>query len=139
MASVTLSFAINKHMQLDPGRMTMTMLRYKIPLVFIILSTILLFLGSACTPMPDGNPDDGERWFRMNRCNGCHGEKGSGGIGPNGAKGPVIAGLKLSYRQFKNQLRSPNSAIMPTFEANQLSDKDAADIYLWLQTLNKKS
>lgn len=77
--------------------------------------------------MPEGNPDDGERWFRMNRCNGCHGEKGTGG------KGPVIAGLKLSYRQFHRKLRKRHSPIMPVFEASLLSDKDAADIYLWLQ------
>lgn len=96
---------------------------------FAALAITLLFLGSACSKMPEGNPQDGERWFRMNRCNGCHGEKGTGG------KGPMIAGLKLSYRKFLHQLRKPDSAIMPPFETNQLSDKDAADIYIWLQTL----
>ena len=105
---------------------------YRNPLLLIALLAVLLFFCSGCSSMPDGNPEDGERWFRMNRCNGCHGEKGTGG------KGPVIAGLKLSYRQFKHQLRASNSPIMPVFEQNLLSDKDAADIYLWLQTQNKK-
>ena len=105
---------------------------HRIPLLIMVLSTALLYFVSGCSSMPEGNPDDGERWFRMNRCNGCHGEKGTGG------KGPVIAGLKLSYRQFKHQLRAPNSPIMPVFEQKLLSDKDAADIYLWLQSLNNK-
>lgn len=100
-------------------------------LVLIAVTSLLPYLVSACTPMPEGNPQNGERWFRMNRCNGCHGEKGTGG------KGPVIAGLRLSYGKFLNKLRKPDSAIMPTFDANLLSDKDAADIYVWLQTQQK--
>ena len=100
--------------------------------LLLSVSVVLLFLCSACSSMPEGNPDDGERWFRMNRCNGCHGEKGTGG------RGPVIAGLKLSYRQFRHKLREPKSAIMPTFEQARLSDKDAADIFLWLQAQDHK-
>lgn len=98
----------------------------------LIPAISFLVLTSACTPIPEGNPENGERWFRMNRCNGCHGEKGIGG------KGPQIAGLQLSYRRFINKVRKPNSAIMPTFPKEQLSNNDAADIYLWLQNLNKQ-
>lgn len=88
--------------------------------------------------MPQGNPENGERWFRMNRCNGCHGEKGIGGKGI-GKKGPVIAGLDLSYRQFIHKLRHPDSAIMPVFKPERVSDSDAADIFLWLKTLKKNT
>ena len=102
------------------------------PVKLISIFTVTLLLLSACTSMPEGNPADGERWFRMNRCNGCHGEKGIGGKGI-GEQGPTIAGLKLSYREFLSQLRAPNSAIMPPFEEQILPDKDAADIYLWLK------
>jgi mono/diheme cytochrome c family protein len=102
---------------------------FSVPLLFMAISA-MLFIAQACTSMPKGNPDDGERWYRMNRCNGCHGEQGVGG------KGPVIAGLDLSYRQFKRKLRKPDSAVMPTFAATALSDKDAADIYLWLRARN---
>ena len=105
---------------------------HRVPLLLMVLSAALLLFVSGCSSMPEGNPDDGERWFRMNRCNGCHGEKGTGG------KGPVIAGLKLSYRQFKHKLRAPNSPVMPVFEQKLLSDKDAADIYLWLQSQKQK-
>ena len=101
-------------------------------ILYVKIGAILLLLGSACTSMPEGNAENGERWFRMNRCNGCHGEKGTGG------RGPVIAGLQLSYRQFISKLRAPNSAIMPPFEPNRLSNEDAADIYLWLR-LQKKN
>lgn len=105
-------------------------------LLMIQMTTLLLFAVS-CTQMPEGNPEDGERWFRMNRCNGCHGEKGSGGIGPHGAKGPVIAGLKLNYRKFIHKLRNPDSAVMPSFSETRVSDKDAADIFLWLKQQKK--
>ncbi|MCL7489027.1 MAG: cytochrome c [Desulfobulbaceae bacterium] len=91
------------------------------------IAAAILFIGSSCTSVPDGNPDNGERWYRMNRCNGCHGEKGKGG------KAPAIAGLSFSYRQFIRKIRKPDSAIMPAFSSNLLSDADAADIYLWLQ------
>ena len=95
-------------------------------LLFAILFLLLPF-WTACTTMPEGNAGNGERWFRMNRCNGCHGEKGVGG------KGPVIAGLDLNYGKFIKKLRTPNSAIMPSFNKEQVSDTDAADMYLWLK------
>ena len=101
--------------------------KQKISLLLKIFALSLLTIQTACNSLPEGDPQNGERWFRMNRCNGCHGEKGSGG------KGPVIAGLNLSYRKFLRKLRSPNSAIMPVFEEKNLLDQDAADIYLWLQ------
>ena len=130
-------FKMNNAYQNKPDTI-MDMLHKKVHSPLIVLAILFsLFISSACTPMPEGNAGNGERWFRMNRCNGCHGEKGSGGIGPNGAKGPVIAGLELNYGRFLRQLRNPNSAIMPSFSENQLSDKDAADIFLWLKDQKK--
>lgn len=109
------------------------MMKKSYPLILLHLYIALtLFVVSACTSMPEGNPQNGERWFRMNRCNGCHGEKGVGGKGVGG-KGPAIAGLDLSYRKFLHKIRTPDSAIMPAFEEKSISDQDAADIYLWLQ------
>ena len=101
-------------------------------IIILAMATFFVILTSSCTKMPDANPEDGERWFRMNRCNGCHGEKGIGGKGI-GEQGPVIAGLQLSYRKFLKQVRNPNSAIMPAFSETQLSDKEAADMYIWLK------
>ena len=99
---------------------------------WFITVTCALLMASSCNQMPQGNAENGERWFRLNRCNGCHGEKGIGGKGL-GAKAPALAGLSLNYRKFINKIRSPNSEIMPAFDPKRLSDQDAADIYLWLQ------
>ena len=96
------------------------------------IALVLFAAGSACSQMPQGNPDNGERWYRLNRCNGCHGEKGIGGKGV-GTKGPPLAGLTLSSKQFIKKIRTPNSGIMPAYEAERLSDQDTADIYAWLK------
>jgi len=104
--------------------------------LLFLAAAIIFLLPAACGKMPEGNPEYGERWFRMNRCNGCHGEKGVGGKGI-GEQGPAIAGLRLSYRQFISQLRDPQSAIMPVFGPERVSEQDAADIYLWLKSLEK--
>ncbi|GAB4346607.1 MAG: hypothetical protein Kow0089_24030 [Desulfobulbaceae bacterium] len=102
-------------------------------MVFLLLLAVAILLPTAaCTSMPDGNAANGERWFRLNRCNGCHGERGTGG------RGPTLAGLDLSYRRFIGKLRNPKSAVMPTFGEERLSDSDAADIYLWLRSLENK-
>ena len=95
-----------------------------LPCLLIILSLIL----HACTNTPQGNPAEGKRWYSLHRCNGCHGEGGSGG------KGPLLAGTELGFRRFLGKLRTPNSTIMPAFASEQLSDQDAADIYLWLRS-----
>lgn len=98
-----------------------------IPLFLLILIATCFPLVPACSSPPQGKAEDGIRWFRLNRCNGCHGEGGNGG------RGPVLASTDLSFRKFINKLRAPNSAIMPTFDRETLSDQDAADIYAWLR------
>jgi mono/diheme cytochrome c family protein len=105
------------------------------PRPYLIVLLLLLFIITcalvACTGTPQGNAADGKRWYSLHRCNGCHGESGGGG------KGPVLAGTDLSFRRFVGKLRAPNSEIMPTFTRKQLPDQDAADIYLWLQTIKR--
>jgi len=98
----------------------------------LLLVIIFLCLAGGCTRMPEGNPANGARWFKLYRCVGCHGENGSGG------KGPVIAGTSLSFYRFLHKLRSPNSAIMPVFDKHRLPEKDAGEIYLWLQKQNNQ-
>ena len=101
-------------------------------LFFCISTAIFTFVS--CSTMPEGNPDKGERWYRLNRCNGCHGEKGIGGKGI-GTKGPSLAGFQLSYGKFIKKVRTPNSGIMPEYTPEILPDQDAADIYSWLKQL----
>lgn len=96
--------------------------------LILLLLIILFFAPAACTGAPQGNAVDGKRWYSLHRCNGCHGEEGGG------RKGPVLAGTDLGYRRFLGKLRNPKSAVMPAFTREQLSDQDAADIYLWLQS-----
>lgn len=100
--------------------------------ILLSAALYLLLILPACNSMPEGNPGNGIRWFRLNRCNGCHGEGGRGG------RGPVLAATKLSFHRFLAKVRDPKSAIMPTFNPETLSDNDAADIYLWLHSLEKK-
>ena len=94
----------------------------------LLLLVIFALALAACCGAPQGTAADGGRWFGLNHCNGCHGEEGSGG------RGPAIAGTGLSFHRFLGKLRSPESMVMPPFPAEKVSDQDAADIYLWLQT-----
>lgn len=98
--------------------------------LLLLAASALLFLA-ACKTMPQGNVEDGIRWFKLNRCIGCHGEGGTGG------KAPPIASTSLSFRKFLSKLRAPHSSVMPTFQEERLSDQDAADIYSWLQEQKK--
>ena len=95
-------------------------------LCLLLSIAYILILITDCNRMPEGNAADGERWFKLNRCDGCHGKNGSGG------KGPVIAATSLGFYRFLRKLRSPKSASMPAFTSQELSDKDAGEIYLWL-------
>lgn len=98
--------------------------RFLFPLFLLPLFLLL----PACSTMPQGNAADGERWYRLYRCNGCHGENGTGG------RGPVLAETALRFGPFLRKIRSPGSTIMPAYDPQQLPDKDAADIYLWLRS-----
>jgi len=101
---------------------------------WIIPFVLVLFAASACSQMPQGNPEDGERWYSLNRCNGCHGENGIGEKGI-GLKGPPLAATSLTYRQYIKKVRTPNSGVMPAYDSKRLSDQDAADIYTWLKQI----
>ena len=93
-------------------------------LVFLMGSCLFLF---SCTAAPEGNSSDGKRWFAMQHCDSCHGEDGQGG------KAPRIQQTELSYRELLSKVRKPKSAIMPSFPAERLSDKEVADIFSYLQ------
>lgn len=94
---------------------------------------VLLFLTSSALlsgcSSPEGNADNGKRWYRMHNCFGCHGENGNDGKGPN------IAGLEMSYRDFVHRLRNAETAIMPAFAKETINDQDSADILAFLKSL----
>ena len=98
--------------------------------VFLFLLSLTIFiLISGCTT-PEGNPEDGKRWYIMHTCYACHGEDGKGRGG-----GPAITGLDMSYRSFVKRLRHSETAIMPAYGADKISDQDAADILAYLNSV----
>jgi mono/diheme cytochrome c family protein len=75
---------------------------------------------------------NGQRIYLADGCFECHGRAGQGGafLGP----APAIARVEMPAESFVAFLRdAPND--MPTYSASVLSDKEATDIYAFLQSL----
>ncbi len=102
------------------NKLTISLLMFS----FFGLGTLLIGCSS-----PQGTPEDGMRWYTMHNCFACHGKKGNDG------KAPQITGLDMSYRSFLKRLRQAETAIMPEYSKEQISDQDAADILAWLTSL----
>jgi mono/diheme cytochrome c family protein len=81
---------------------------------------------------PRGDAANGQRIYLADGCFTCHGRSGQGGnyYGTT----PTLAKTQLPFEGFKQQLRDP-VRVMPPYTEAVLSDKDAADIYAFLQTL----
>jgi mono/diheme cytochrome c family protein len=81
---------------------------------------------------PQGDAANGKRIFLADGCFTCHGRSGQGGAynGP----APILAHTILPFDGFKGQLRNPAND-MPAYSDAVLSDKDIADIYAFVQTL----
>ncbi len=81
---------------------------------------------------PTGDPANGKRLYLADGCFECHGRAGQGG-NFNYAT-PALAQIALPVDSFIAFLReAPND--MPSFSSTVLSDKDAADIHAFLQSL----
>jgi mono/diheme cytochrome c family protein len=82
--------------------------------------------------MPAGDPVNGKRLFLADGCFECHGRAGQGGSFNYAA--PALAQIALPVESFIALLREgPND--MPSFSAQVLPDKDAADIHAFLSSL----
>ena len=81
---------------------------------------------------PAGDAANGQRIYLADGCFTCHGRSGQGGnyYGTT----PTLAKTELPFEGFKQQLRDP-VRVMPPYEQAVVSDKEAADIYAFLQTL----
>ncbi len=77
-----------------------------------------------------GNPVNGQSLFFAMGCNVCHGDLGEGLVGP------TIAMTVVPLDRVIQQYREPLEA-MTAFPPNQISDEEIADIYVWLQTLER--
>ena len=81
---------------------------------------------------PSGDPVNGKRVYLADGCFECHGRAGQGG--QFNYQTPALAKTALPVESFIAFLReAPND--MPSFSAEVLSDKDAADIHAFLQSL----
>ena len=81
---------------------------------------------------PSGDPVNGKRLYMADGCFECHGRAGQGGR--FNYPTPALADIALPVESFISFLReAPND--MPSFSADVLSDKDAADIHAFLSSL----
>ena len=79
-----------------------------------------------------GDAANGKRVYLADGCFMCHGRAGQGGAMNHPA--PAIAKLEMPVESFVSFLRdAPND--MPAYSTDVLSDKEAADIHAFLQSL----
>ena len=103
--------------------------------VTLLTAVVLLAGGLAAAradDAPAGDPVNGKRVYLADGCFECHGRAGQGGT--FNYPTPSLAQIALPVESFIAFLReAPND--MPSFSAEVLSDKDAADIHAFLSSL----
>jgi len=112
------------------------MLRSKLPVTVCILALGLVGAqGARAQSAPAGDAENGKHVYLADGCFTCHGRMGEGGnyYGLT----PILAKTQLPFEGFTQQLRDP-VRVMPPYAETVLSDKEAADIYAFLQTLPGK-
>ncbi len=103
--------------------------------LFVTTAATAMFVSAAAwaqNAAPAGSADSGKHLFVADGCYQCHGYVGQGG----GVAGPRLAPAPIAFEAFEKQLREPRQG-MPPYSDKILSDKDAADIYAYLQTIPK--
>ena len=97
--------------------------------VFLVFGLGTAVLAQSAVPADAAN---GKRLYLADGCFECHGRNGQGGAFNYPA--PALVGIEVPVDSFVAFLRNaPND--MPSYGISVLSDKDAADIYAYLQTL----
>jgi mono/diheme cytochrome c family protein len=89
-------------------------------------------LPASAQSAPKGDATSGKKIYLADGCYQCHGSVGQGGLMTGQA--PVLAQTKMPYTAFMRQLRNPIND-MPPYPDNLLSEKEAADIFAYLQSL----
>ena len=119
----------------------------------VLLATFILVWMTACgsfadtpqatappeptnTPVSAANlahpdPVRGQQVWLDKQCVNCHGETAQGGIGP------TLAGLNMPFDQFLHIQRTAMPP-KPAFNAAELPDQDAYNVYIWLQTMDSQ-
>jgi mono/diheme cytochrome c family protein len=97
--------------------------------VFVVLELGHSAQAQSAAP---GDAANGKRLYLADGCFECHGRNGQGGAFNYPA--PALVGIEIPAESFVAFLRNaPND--MPSYDVSILPDKDAADIYAFLQTL----
>jgi mono/diheme cytochrome c family protein len=102
------------------------------------IATAAMMAGLAAAPCvwaqdpPKGDAANGRKVYLADGCYQCHGRVGQGGLMTGAA--PVLAQTKMPFAAFRRQLRNPIND-MPPYPENLLSEKEAADIFAYLQSL----
>jgi mono/diheme cytochrome c family protein len=81
---------------------------------------------------PKGDAANGRKVYLADGCYQCHGRVGQGGLMTGSA--PVLAQTRMPFAAFRRQLGNPIND-MPPYPENLLSEKEAADIFAYLQSL----
>ena len=101
-------------------------------LVAVALAAWGLDRAALAQDRSSGDVANGKRVYLADGCFMCHGRAGQGGAMNYPA--PAIAKLEMPVESFVSFLRdAPND--MPAYSTDVLSDKDAADIHAFLQSL----
>ena len=98
----------------------------------VVAITAALSSAVLAANAPSGDPAKGRALFTTVGCSYCHGTVGQGGGGRTG--GLRIARMSIGYEAFLNQLRHPANE-MPPYVQSALPDKDAADIFAYVDSL----
>jgi mono/diheme cytochrome c family protein len=112
----------------------MTSMRLSRALGAAFIATVLAtsVIAVRADDAPSGDPVNGKRVYLADGCFECHGRAGQGG--QFNYQTPALAQTALPVESFIAFLReAPND--MPSFSAQVLSDKDAADIHAFLRSL----
>lgn len=105
-------------------------MKYKIWICCTLISAMTIAAAAAQSDSPKGDPQSGRQLFQSKGCYSCHGFVGQGS-----REGPRLTPV-IAFPVFIAQLRTPR-AIMPPYEQALVSDKQAADIHAYLESLPK--
>ena len=89
-------------------------------------------MAAGAQDAPQGDANAGKQLYLSTGCFYCHGRSGQGGA--YNREAPSLAKTIVPYLGFKQQLRNP-SGDMPAYAETVMSEKDLADIYVFLQAL----
>jgi mono/diheme cytochrome c family protein len=86
------------------------------------------------TAPPPGDPKLGAALWMREGCYQCHGTVAQGSGARAGGTGPMLAPKPLPFVVVLSQLRRPMN-VMPPYSMAILSDRDAANIYAFLESI----